>query len=92
VGGEGRLERLWNGSAKGAGYETLKVFVLDEGGYHGGRRWAPSQLVVDQKAGRVKESLFRSHFPPEVDRLIYHKMVEKPDKILIEAGPEFFGT
>ena len=69
---------------------TVKVFVLDEADNmveEGGHR--ANSLQIKKLMPRTCQSLFFSAtFPPEVVKFAT-KMVEKPDKILIEEGPEF---
>lgn len=69
---------------------TIKVFVLDEADHmveEGGHR--ANSLVIRKVMPPTCQSLFFSAtFPPEVVQFA-EKMVEKPDKILIEDGPEF---
>ena len=70
--------------------KTIKVFVLDEGDNmvdEGGFR-ANSQLIKKTLPTNCQSLLFSATFPPEVVKFA-SKMVEDPDKILIEAGPEF---
>ncbi|KAL7579837.1 hypothetical protein ACA910_004850 [Epithemia clementina (nom. ined.)] len=70
--------------------KTIKVFVLDEADNmvdEGGFR-ANSQLIKKTLAPKCQCLLFSATFPPEVVKFA-SKMVEDPDKILIEDGPEF---
>mmetsp|Transcript_8485 Transcript_8485/g.15998 ORF Transcript_8485/g.15998 Transcript_8485/m.15998 type:complete len:481 (+) Transcript_8485:118-1560(+) len=70
--------------------KNIKVFVLDEADNmvaEGGHR--ANSLLVKKAMPRTCQSLFFSAtFPPEVVDFAT-KMVQNPDKILIEAGPEF---
>jgi len=70
--------------------KTIKVFVLDEADNmvsEGGHR--ANSLLVKKAMPKACQSLFFSAtFPPEVIEFA-SKMVSNPDKILIEAGPEF---
>ena len=70
--------------------KTIKVFVLDEADNmvsEGGHR--ANSLLAKKAMPRECQSLFFSAtFPPEVIEFAT-KMVSNPDKILIEAGPEF---
>jgi len=70
--------------------KTIKVFVLDEADNmveEGGHR--AKSLEIKKIMPKTCQSLFFSAtFPPEVVKFAT-KMVEKPDKILIEDGPEF---
>jgi ATP-dependent RNA helicase DDX19/DBP5 len=68
----------------------VKVFVLDEAdnmvGEDGHRA---NSLLIKKLMPKMCQSLFFSAtFPPEVVQFA-SKMVERPDKILIEDGPEF---
>jgi ATP-dependent RNA helicase DDX19/DBP5 len=68
----------------------VKVFVLDEAdnmvGEDGHRA---NSLLIKKLVPEMCQSLFFSAtFPPEVVQFA-SKMVERPDKILIEDGPEF---
>lgn len=68
----------------------IKVFVLDEADHmveEGGHR-ANSLLIRKQMPKKCQSLFFSATFPPEVIKFAA-KMVENPDKILIEAGPEF---
>lgn len=69
---------------------TIKVFVLDEADNmvdEGGHR--ANSLLIKKYMPRTCQSLFFSAtFPIEVVQFA-SRMVEKPDKILIEDGPEF---
>lgn len=69
---------------------NVKVFVLDEADTmvdEGGHR--ANSLLIKKSMPKTCQSLFFSAtFPPEVVDFAA-KMVEKPDKILIESGPEF---
>eukprot|EP00522_Entomoneis_paludosa_P005841 CAMPEP_0172458418 /NCGR_PEP_ID=MMETSP1065-20121228/27458_1 /TAXON_ID=265537 /ORGANISM="Amphiprora paludosa, Strain CCMP125" /LENGTH=525 /DNA_ID=CAMNT_0013212671 /DNA_START=42 /DNA_END=1619 /DNA_ORIENTATION=+ len=70
--------------------KTIKVFVLDEADNmvdEGGFR-ANSQQIKKSLPGTCQCLLFSATFPPEVVKFA-SKMVEDPDKILIEDGPEF---
>mmetsp|Transcript_1621 Transcript_1621/g.2313 ORF Transcript_1621/g.2313 Transcript_1621/m.2313 type:complete len:551 (-) Transcript_1621:270-1922(-) len=70
--------------------KTIKVFVLDEADNmvdEGGFR-ANSQLIKKTISPSCQCLLFSATFPPEVVKFA-SKMVEDPDKILIEDGPEF---
>ena len=70
--------------------KTIKVFVLDEADNmvdEGGFR-ANSQLIKKTLPPKCQCLLFSATFPIEVVRFA-SKMVEDPDKILIEDGPEF---
>ena len=70
--------------------KTIKVFVLDEADNmveEGGHR--ANSLLIKKAMSKTCQSLFFSAtFPEEVVKFA-GKMVEKPDKILIEDGPEF---
>jgi len=69
---------------------TIKVFVLDEADNmveEGGHR-ANSILIKSQMPKMCQCLLFSATFPEEVVKFA-SKMVQKPDKILIEDGPEF---
>lgn len=68
----------------------IKVFVLDEADdmvREGGHR-ANSLLIKKQLPKTCQCLLFSATFPPDVISFA-DKMVQNPDKILIEAGPEF---
>lgn len=69
---------------------TIKVFVLDEADSmvdESGHR--VNSILIKKQMPRTCQSLFFSAtFPPDVVTFAT-KMVEKPDKILIEDGPEF---
>ena len=68
----------------------IKVFVLDEADdmvREGGHR-ANSLLIKKLLPKRCQCLLFSATFPPDVISFA-DKMVQNPDKILIEAGPEF---
>jgi ATP-dependent RNA helicase DDX19/DBP5 len=70
--------------------DTIKVFVLDEADNmvaEGGHR-ANSLLIQKHMPKSCQSLLFSATFPPEVVDFA-SKMVTKPDKILIESGPEF---
>jgi len=70
--------------------KTIKVFVLDEADEmvgEGGHR-ANSLLIKKQLTPKCQCLFFSATFPPDVVKFA-DKMVFKPDKILIEAGPEF---
>ena len=70
--------------------KNIKVFVLDEADTmveEGGHR-ANSSLIKKAMPKTCQSLFFSATFPPEVVEFAA-KMVEKPDKILIEAGPEF---
>ncbi|GFH51206.1 hypothetical protein CTEN210_07682 [Chaetoceros tenuissimus] len=70
--------------------KNMKVFVLDEADEmvaEGGHR-ANSLLVKKAMPKTCQSLLFSATFPPEVVEFAT-KMVSNPDKILIEAGPEF---
>lgn len=70
--------------------KNMKVFVLDEADEmvaEGGHR-ANSLLVKKAMPKMCQSLLFSATFPPEVVEFAT-KMVSNPDKILIEAGPEF---
>lgn len=70
--------------------KTVRVFVLDEADNmvdEGGFR-ANSQLIKKTLPKTCQCLLFSATFTPEVVRFA-SKMVENPDKILIEDGPEF---
>ena len=70
--------------------KSIKVFVLDEADNmvdEGGFR-ANSQLIKKTLRQDCQSLLFSVTFPLEVVRFA-SKMVEDPDKILIEDGPEF---
>jgi len=70
--------------------KAIKVFVLDEAdnmvGEDGHR--ANSLLIKKQMPKTCQSLFFSATFPPDVVKFAT-KMVEKPDKILIEDGPEF---
>lgn len=70
--------------------KTVKVFVLDEADNmveEGGHR--ANSLLIKKHMPKMCQSLFFSAtFPSEVVQFA-SKMVERPDKILIEDGPEF---
>jgi ATP-dependent RNA helicase DDX19/DBP5 len=68
----------------------VKVLVLDEADHmveEGGHR-ANSLLIKSKMPPRCQSLLFSATFPNEVIQFA-SKMVERPDKILIEDGPEF---
>jgi ATP-dependent RNA helicase DDX19/DBP5 len=70
--------------------KSIKVFVLDEADNmveEGGHR-ANSLLIKKLMPKNCQSLFFSATFPPDVV-LFASKMVEKPDKILIEDGPEF---
>ena len=70
--------------------KTIKVFVLDEADNmvdEGGFR-ANSKLIKQTLPRNCQCLLFSATFTEEVVRFA-SKMVENPDKILIEDGPEF---
>jgi ATP-dependent RNA helicase DDX19/DBP5 len=70
--------------------DRIKVFVLDEADdmvREGGHR-ANSLLIKKQLPKTCQCLFFSATFPPEVLSFA-DKMVQNPDKILIEAGPEF---
>jgi len=70
--------------------KTIKVFVLDEADNmveEGGHR-ANSLLIKKVMPKTCQCLLFSATFPDEVVKFAT-KMVDKPDKILIEHGPEF---
>lgn len=70
--------------------KTIKVFVLDEADNmvsEDGHR-ANSLLVKKVMPKQCQSLFFSATFPPEVVDFAT-KMVSNPDKILIEAGPEF---
>ena len=70
--------------------DNIKVFVLDEADdmvREGGHR-ANSILIKKQLPKKCQCLLFSATFPPEVIKFA-DKMVDNPDKILIESGPEF---
>jgi ATP-dependent RNA helicase DDX19/DBP5 len=70
--------------------KTIKVFVLDEADNmvdEGGHR-ANSLLIKKNLPKDCQCLFFSATFPEEVVKFAT-KMVDKPDKILIEAGPEF---
>ena len=70
--------------------DTVRVFVLDE-----------ADTMVDEGGHRAKSLLIRKRMPPTCQCLLFSatftadvvafasKMVENPDKILIEEGPEY---
>lgn len=69
---------------------SIKVFVLDEADNMvdlGGHR-ANVQLIKKQMPPTCQTLLFSATFPSEVVRFAT-KMVENPDQILIQDGPEF---
>lgn len=69
---------------------NMKVFVLDEADnmvQEGGHR-ANSLLIKKTMPKACQALLFSATFPPEVVQFAT-KMVDNPDKILIEDGPEF---
>eukprot|EP00551_Chaetoceros_affinis_P005755 CAMPEP_0203680054 /NCGR_PEP_ID=MMETSP0090-20130426/37819_1 /ASSEMBLY_ACC=CAM_ASM_001088 /TAXON_ID=426623 /ORGANISM="Chaetoceros affinis, Strain CCMP159" /LENGTH=509 /DNA_ID=CAMNT_0050547943 /DNA_START=235 /DNA_END=1764 /DNA_ORIENTATION=- len=70
--------------------KTIKVFVLDEADHMVGEDGHRANSLLAKKAmPRSCQSLFFSAtFPDEVVDFAT-KMVSNPDKILIEAGPEF---
>jgi ATP-dependent RNA helicase DDX19/DBP5 len=68
----------------------IKVFVLDEADNmvdEGGHR-ANSLIIKKQMPRNCQSLLFSATFPNAVIQFA-SKMVESPDKILIEDGPEF---
>lgn len=70
--------------------KTIKVFVLDEADnmvQEGGHR-ANSLLIKRVMPPKCQSLFFSATFPEEVVNFA-SKMVENPDKILIEDGPEF---
>lgn len=70
--------------------KSIKVFVLDEADEMvsaGGHR-ANSLLAKKAMPKSCQSLFFSATFPPEVIQFA-SKMVSNPDKILIEAGPEF---
>lgn len=70
--------------------KTIKVFVLDEADNmvsEGGHR-ANSILIKQQMPKDCQSLFFSATFPKEVVDFAT-KMVQNPDKILIETGPEF---
>ncbi|GKY95416.1 hypothetical protein MPSEU_000503100 [Mayamaea pseudoterrestris] len=70
--------------------KTIKVFVLDEADHmvdEGGHR-ANSLLIKKVLPKNCQCLFFSATFPEEVVKFAT-KMVDKPDKILIEDGPEF---
>jgi ATP-dependent RNA helicase DDX19/DBP5 len=70
--------------------KSIKVFVLDEADNmvdEGGFR-ANSQLIKKMLSNSCQSLLFSATFTPEVVKFA-SKMVENPDKILLEDGPEF---
>jgi superfamily II DNA/RNA helicase len=71
-------------------YLAIRVFVLDEADNmvdEGGHR-ANSLLIKKQMHPKCQSLFFSATFPPEVVGFAA-KMVDNPDKILIEEGPEF---
>jgi ATP-dependent RNA helicase DDX19/DBP5 len=69
---------------------NVKVFVLDEADdmvREGGHR-ANSLIIKKQVPKTCQCLLFSATFPPEVIKFA-DKMVDNPDKILIESGPEY---
>jgi ATP-dependent RNA helicase DDX19/DBP5 len=69
---------------------NIKVFVLDEADdmvREGGHR-ANSLIIKKQLPKTCQCLLFSATFPPDVIKFA-DKMVDNPDKILIESGPEF---
>ena len=70
--------------------KTIKVFCLDEADNmvdEGGHR-ANSLLIKKAMPKRCQSLFFSATFPKKVVEFA-EKMVYKPDKILIEQGPEF---
>jgi ATP-dependent RNA helicase DDX19/DBP5 len=70
--------------------KNIKVFVLDEADNmvdEGGHR--ANSLLIKKTLSRDCQCLFFSATFPEAVVQFASKMVDKPDKILIEAGPEF---
>ena len=70
--------------------KTIKVFVLDEADNmvsEGGHR-ANSQLIKKMMPKTCQSLLFSATFPEDVVKFA-DKMINNPDKILIERGPEF---
>jgi len=70
--------------------KTIKVFVLDEADSmieEGGHR-ANSLLIKKNLHKKCQSLFFSATFPPEVVQF-GTKMVDNPDKILIEEGDEF---
>ena len=70
--------------------KTIKTFVLDEADSmieEGGHR-ANSLLIKKNLSKKCQSLFFSATFPPEVVSFA-GKMVENPDKILIEEGDEF---
>lgn len=68
---------------------TIKVFVLDEADNMveiGGHR-ANSLIIKKQMGSTCQSLLFSATFPDEVVSFA-SKLIEKPDKILIDSGPE----
>jgi len=68
---------------------NIKVFVLDEADQmvsEGGHR-ANSLLIKKQMPKTCQSLLFSATFPEDVIKFA-DKMVDRPDKILIERGPE----
>ena len=67
---------------------TIKVFVLDEADnmvQEGGHR-AKSLEIKKRMSKACQSLLFSATFPPEV--IAYaSKLIDKPDKILIDSGP-----
>ena len=70
--------------------KNIKVFVLDEADNmveEGGHR-ANSLLIKKMMPKYCQSLLFSATFPEDVVKFA-DKMIYKPDKILIEDGPEF---
>ena len=70
--------------------KTIKVFVLDEADSmieEGGHR-ANSLLIKKNLHKKCQSLFFSATFPPDVVSFA-GKMVDNPDKILIEEGDEF---
>lgn len=70
--------------------DTIRVFVLDEADTmvdEGGHR-ANSLLIRKRMPPTCQCLLFSATFPPQVVQFAT-KMVDNPDKILIEEGPEY---
>lgn len=70
--------------------DTIRVFVLDEADNmveEGGHR-ANSLRIKKTMSDHCQSLFFSATFPPEVVNFAA-KMVDNPDKILIEEGPEF---
>lgn len=70
--------------------KNVKVFVLDEADNmveEGGHR-ANSILIKKHMPKKCQSLFFSATFPPEVVKFAT-KMVDNPDKILIESGDEF---